>query len=179
MNTFFFPKLIKVEALSPYCLRTTWNTGEVMNVDVGATLYSVPELAPILDPDVFSKVHIGEWGGTVEWFDSEFGADNVYAWGKEQSGQVSHEMFGDWLRRNGLSLTTAAEALGMSRRMISYYRTAQKAIPRHVWLACLGWEATGPGEVLPLHLPAGGGVEDRAGGVPDRVLRAAAPARGM
>jgi hypothetical protein len=29
------------------------------------------------------------------------------------------------MRRNGLSLTTAADALGLSRRMISYYRTAQ------------------------------------------------------
>ena len=53
----------------------------------------------------------------MEWTDSELGADNIYAWAKEQ-------------------------ALGMSRRMISDYRTAQKAIPRAVWLACLGWEAS-------------------------------------
>jgi hypothetical protein len=43
-----------------------------------------------------------------------------------------------------LSLNTAAEALGISRRMVSYYRTAQKSIPRSIWLACLGWEATFP-----------------------------------
>jgi predicted transcriptional regulator len=39
-------------------------------------------------------------------------------------------MFDEWMHRNGLSLTTAAEALGLSRRMVSYYRTAQKPIPR-------------------------------------------------
>jgi predicted transcriptional regulator len=36
--------------------------------------------------------------------------------------------------RNGLSLTTAAEVLGISRRTVTYYRTARKAIPRTVWL---------------------------------------------
>lgn len=37
-----------------------------------------------------------------------------------------------------------AEALGISRRMVSYYRTAHKPIPRAIWLACLGWEAMRP-----------------------------------
>jgi len=63
-------------------------------------------------------------------------------------------MFGEWMHRNDLSLTTAAEALGISRRMVSYYRTAHKAIPRSIWLACLGWEATRPQDrVLPRVLP--------------------------
>ncbi len=38
-----------------------------------------------------------------------------------------------------LPYRTAAEALGVSRRMVSYYRTTHKAIPRAIWLACLGW----------------------------------------
>lgn len=35
-------------------------------------------------------------------------------------------------------------ALGISRRMVSYYRIAHKAIPRAIWLSCPGWEATPP-----------------------------------
>ena len=63
-------------------------------------------------------------------------------------------MFDGWMRRNQLSLATAAEALGISRRMVSYYRTAHKAIPRQTWLACLGWEATRPeARNLPRGLP--------------------------
>ena len=116
-------------------------------------LHSSPMLKAILSPAVFQRAHVGEWGGSVEWFDSEFGADNVYAWAKEQAGLVSHEMFGDWMRHNDLSLTTAATALGLSRRMIAYYKTAEKPIPRHVWLACLGWEAIGKLPGLPLRLP--------------------------
>lgn len=43
---------------------------------------------------------------------------------------------------------------GISRRMVSDYRTAHKAIPRSIWLACLGREATRPhARSLPRRLP--------------------------
>jgi len=154
MSEYFFPKLNAVEALAPYRLRTTWSTGEVLEVDVESVLRKHAVLSPILDPVVFARVDLGEWGSGIEWIDAELGSDNVYAWAKEQAGEVSHEMFGEWMHRNDLSLTTAAEALGISRRMVSYYRTAHKAIPRSIWLACLGWEATRPQDrELPRVLP--------------------------
>jgi hypothetical protein len=154
MTEYFFPKLQSVEALAPYRLRTTWSTGEVLEVDVGDVLRKISALAPILEPEVFARVCIGEWGNGIEWLDAEFGEDNVYAWAKEQAGEVSHEMFGEWMHRNDLSLSTAAEALGLSRRMVSYYRTAHKAIPRAIWFACLGWEATRPkARAIPRGLP--------------------------
>lgn len=157
MSEYFFPRLEAVEALAPYRLRTTWSTGEVLDVDVEARLRKHPALVPILNPDVFAKVHVGEWGNGIAWVDEEFGADNVYAWAKEQAGEVSHEMFDDWMRRNGLSLTAVAEALDISRRMVSYYRTAHKPIPRAIWLACLGWDAVRPtGDSLPHHVPSVG-----------------------
>lgn len=50
---------------------------------------------------------------------------------------------------------STGEVLGISRRMVSYYRTAHKAIPRAIWLACLGWEATRPQDkALPRALPS-------------------------
>ena len=154
MSDYFFPRLTAVVALAPYRLRTTWSTGEVLEVDIEARLRKHVALTAILDPEVFARVHIGEWGNSIEWSDEEFGADNVYAWAKEQAGEVSHEMFGEWMRHNDLSLSTAAEALGISRRIVSYYRTAHKAIPRSIWLACLGWEATRPkARTLPRALP--------------------------
>ncbi len=91
----------------------------------------------------------------MEWFDSELGPDHVYAWAKEQVGEVSHEMLGAWMHRYQLSLFSAAQALGISRRMVSYYRTGAKPIPRSIWLACLGWEVTRPkSKMLPRELPA-------------------------
>jgi len=46
----------------------------------------------------------------------------------------------EWMQRNGLTQTAAAEALGISRRMLVYYLTGEKPVPRTVALACLGWE---------------------------------------
>ena len=43
--------------------------------------------------------------------------------------------------RNQLSLSSAAEALGMTRRMIAHYRSGSRPIPKTVQLACVGWEA--------------------------------------
>ena len=151
MSEFFHPKLQAVNALEPYRLSTTWSTGEVLELDVSNVMRG-PAFAEIRKPEVFCKVHTD--GFSIEWFDTELGPDNVYAWAKEQAGEVSHEMFGGWMYRNKLSLSGAAEALGISRRMVSYYRTAHKAIPRSIWLACLGWEVTRPkARMLPRELP--------------------------
>ena len=123
-------------------------------MDIEFAFRKIPLLSRLLEPKVFAKAHLAGWGHGVEWFDAELGADNVYAWAKEQAGEVSHQMFDAWMHRNGLSLNTAADALGISRRMVSYYRTAHKSIPRAIWLACLGWEATKPQpKTLPRTLP--------------------------
>ena len=56
MSEYFFPKLNAVEAMAPYRLRTTWRTGEGMEVDVESVLRKHAFLAAILDPAV-SIVH--------------------------------------------------------------------------------------------------------------------------
>ncbi len=151
MSEFFHPHLESVKALAPYRLSTIWSTGEVLEVDLSKVMRG-SAFAEIRKPEVFCKVHTD--GHSIEWFDTELGPDNVYAWAKEQGNEVSHEMFGGWMHRNKLSLSGAADALGISRRMVSYYRTAHKAIPRSIWLACLGWEVTRPkARTLPRELP--------------------------
>ena len=154
MSEFFFPRLQSVNVVIPFRLLTTWSPTETLEIDLAPVLRRIPTLRYLLEPTIFATAHVIEGGHGIEWFDAELGADNVYAWGKEQAGEVSHQMFDGWMHRNGLSLTTAASALGISRRMVSYYRTAQKPIPRAIWLACLGWEATRPGDQeLPKALP--------------------------
>ena len=128
MSEFFHPKLLAVTTLAPYALRTQWSTGEVLNVDVQAVLRSVDAFAEILRPEVFATAHLAGFGHGIEWFDAELGADNVYAWAKEQAGEVSHQMFDAWMHRNKLSLTAAAQALGISRRMVAYYPLRAKSL---------------------------------------------------
>ena len=67
---------------------------------------------------------------------------------------IGHERIWTWLHDTGLTLEQAAEALGISRRMLIYYRDGEKPIPRAIWLACLGWEVLRPqGRTLPKTIP--------------------------
>jgi hypothetical protein len=57
---------------------------------------------------------------------------------REQAGEWGPERFDAWMAEHGLSLNAAADALGLSRRMIAHYRTGSRPIPRVVALACEG-----------------------------------------
>ena len=81
-------------------------------------------------------------------------ADNLRNLAVEQAGGIGHERIWNWLHETGLTLERAAEALGISRRMLIYYRDGEKPIPRSIWLACLGWEAVRPkNRGLPKRIP--------------------------
>ena len=99
MSDFFHPRLQAVNALEPYRLSTTWSTGEVLAIDISNVMRG-SAFVEIRKPEVFGNVRTD--GFSIEWFDTELGPDNVYAWAKEQASEVSHEMFGGWMYRNKL-----------------------------------------------------------------------------
>jgi hypothetical protein len=136
-------RISAVEAMGPYRLRLTFGDGAIMAVDLAANIERIPALAPLKDPALFASACVGEWGRTVDWIPGELdmAGDNLRAEAVEQGGGISHERIWEWMYRNNLTLDTAAEALGISRRMLAYYRSGEKATPRHIWLACVGWEA--------------------------------------
>lgn len=136
-------RIAAVKALKPYRLSLTFGDGATMTVDLAAIIDRIPILAPLKDPKLFAGARVGEWGLTVDWIPGELdlAGDNLRAEAVEQSGGISHERIWEWMHRNAFTLDTAAEALGISRRMLAYYRSGQKPIPRHIWLACVGWEA--------------------------------------
>jgi len=45
------------------------------------------------------------------------------------------------MAKHELTLDRAAEELGLSRRMLAYYRKGEKPVPKTVGLAMKGWEA--------------------------------------
>lgn len=105
----------------------------------------------------YAQAKIGFAGRTVDWIEDELdlASDNLRNLAVEQSGGIGHERIWHWLHDTGLTLAQAAEALGISRRMLIYYRDGEKPIPRAIWLACLGWEAVRPtGSTLPQHIPS-------------------------
>lgn len=135
------PRLEQVEALPNMRLRITWSTDEEFEVDLAEPITRLNTLAPLRDPTFFARVQIGEWGHSVHWNDEiDLGADRLYERCKEQAGELSPRQFDAWMKQHQLSLTTAADALGLSRRMIAHYRTGSRPIPKVVGLACKGWE---------------------------------------
>ena len=62
---------------------------------------------------------------------------------------MTARQFQAWMKRNGLSWTTAAERLGVSRRMIGYYVDPdyEPGIPRTVALACWAIDQGAPEKV--------------------------------
>lgn len=131
-----------VTAEAPSLLTILWRSGKCSKIDIAEYLTS-PGYEKLQDPRFFASAVVEEWGHGVEWADGEMGidADTLYRLGKEQAGAAFpvHE-FNAWMERNGLSLSAAAQALGITRRTVVYYHGGHKPIPIYIKLACLGWE---------------------------------------
>ncbi|RJF89131.1 DUF2442 domain-containing protein [Oleomonas cavernae] len=120
----------------------SWVGGVKARLDLGAMLHH-KAFAALRDPAAFREVRVGEWGHALEWPGGvEIGADALWLETLSATGHEDARKFLEWRLRHGLSLTKAAEALGLSRRMIAYYSNGKKPVPKHVLLACRGWEAT-------------------------------------
>lgn len=136
------PPLIRVvRVTAPATLEIVWSTGETLPVDVTRLLARYKLYAPLKDARRFRRARADDWGHSVNWPGNlDMGADALYELARAQAGEWGPEAFDAWMQRNGLSLTAAADALDMTRRMIAHYRTGSRAIPRVVALACEGWE---------------------------------------
>lgn len=133
--------LVTVKAQPRQVLHLGFADGAEFDVDLTAIIHQHPTLAALADPATFKRAKVGEWGGTVTWGtdDLELAADNLRARGVEQAGGFSHEEIVRWMYENQLTQQQAAVALGISRRMLGYYLSGEKPVPRTVALACIGW----------------------------------------
>ncbi|MEW6218996.1 MAG: DUF2442 domain-containing protein [Thermodesulfobacteriota bacterium] len=135
------PLIMAVRTMGHLNLSIDWSTNETLAVDLAGLMAGSAVLAPLGNDAFFAQVTVEEWGHGLDWPGGlDLGADLLYKLGREQAGLLSPSQFDRWMRENNLTLSTAAEALGMSRRMIAHYRTGSRPIPRVVQLACLGWE---------------------------------------
>ena len=135
--------LASVKTTPTASLLLSYVDGGQFEVSLVDTILKHPTLERLKDPEVFSSAKVGDHGASVIWAnddDLELAADNLRARAIEQAGGVSHEFIWNWMARNDLTIDAAAVALGVSRRMLAYYRSGSKPVPRTVALACLGWE---------------------------------------
>jgi hypothetical protein len=135
-------RIASVKYAGEYALRIHWASGKELSVNLHEPVLRLKGLRPLRDVAMFARATVGEGGHSIAWpGDLDMGADRVWEMTLEQSGRADAVEFIRWRWRHGLSLTTAAEALGMSRRQVAYYASGEHEVPRYVLLACKGWEA--------------------------------------
>lgn len=123
-------------------LEAAYASGQVVQIDLTDLAQRLEVFAPLQDRAVFERAAVSDWGHSVAWSDdASLDADRLLEMALEQSGRTDTLEFRRWQDRNELSLVEAAQAIGMTRRSISQYRTGSRPVPRTVLLACKGWEA--------------------------------------
>src|SRR3546814_8466112 len=58
------------------------------------------------------------------------------------TGHGDVRAFLEWRLRHALSLSKAADALGVSRRLVAYSSNGEKQVPKPILLAYRGWDAS-------------------------------------
>jgi Protein of unknown function (DUF2442)/Domain of unknown function (DUF4160) len=135
-------RVAHVKYASEYTLRLRWVNGKTMSVDLREPVHRLKGLRPLRDQGIFARATKGEGGHSVIWpGEIDMGADRLWEMTLEQNGHLDALEFIRWRWRHGLSLTDAAEALGLSRRQVAYYASGERPVPRTILLACKGWEA--------------------------------------
>jgi hypothetical protein len=131
-----------VRATGATAVHLAWSDETEADVDLRDMLAD-RAFAALRDPAAFAGVEVGDWGHELAWpCGAELGADRLWLETLSATGHGDARAFLEWRMRHGLSLTKAAEALGVSRRMIAYYSNGEKVVPKPILLACKGWEVS-------------------------------------
>lgn len=139
------PRIASVTpAKKPFTLTVQWDTGQVSLVDVSGLIRSFRFYAPLRENrKLFRQVQLGEYGTDIVWPGGlDMSNDTLWRLAQEQSGAtMTADAFRDWRKRHAYTLDAAANALGLSRRMVAYYEQGERPIPRVVALATRALEA--------------------------------------
>jgi len=134
--------VVALKPKPPATLTVRWSDGTRAALDLGPIIRGKAFRA-LRKADEFSRVRVGEWGHSVVWDSgAELSAETLWLETLSARGRQDTRTFLEWRLRHGLSLTKAADALGLSRRMVAYYSNAEKPVPRSILLACKGWEVS-------------------------------------
>jgi uncharacterized protein YbdZ (MbtH family) len=134
-------RLTSVKVAADHAVRLRFENDKTFTVDLRELVQRSKGLKALRNAAVFARVTLGEGGHSLAWpGDLDIGADTLWQLALEQNGHADAAEFIRWRWRNALSLTAAAEALGLSRRQVAYYASGEHEVPRTVLLACKGWE---------------------------------------
>ena len=140
------PYIERVSAKPRCSVEVFWRSGRRQAtsslVDLAPLIFSKKIFAPLRDDEtLFRTVHVVEDGAAIAWGaggEIDMAATTIESLADESMAPAD---FAEFLRRNDLSLDSAAAQLGISRRLVAYY-AKERAIPRYIALACAYLEGT-------------------------------------
>lgn len=128
-------------------LSLAWSDGSRTTKDMKPLLKRRGAFAPLAASRRFMSVEVSERGGAVEWPGTDIAIDRHALWfdahpqdNPFDDATLPASCFRGWMKAHGLSLSTAAGYLGISRRQAAYYASGEKVAPKVVWLACAAFE---------------------------------------
>jgi hypothetical protein len=136
------PRIVELATAGQFLLCVTWQDGSRTKHDMSAMVGSQPWAEALRDPAVFGMAQLEDDGWQIVWPGTEVALSAHGLWddahSPPQAAQfMSAAEFLAWLRECGWSFAQAAEALGISKRMLKYYAAGTHEIPKTVWLACM------------------------------------------
>lgn len=136
-------KIESVAVIGDQRLEIAWDDGHVAPVDFTEVIAAHKALMLLNKKSAFARVRVSADGWSLEWPSGvDFGAQQLRRWADEQAGEAMRVAdFRAWMDAHDLTQEAAAQALGLSRRMIAYYLSGEKPIPKTVMLATEGWAA--------------------------------------
>ncbi|MGQ0677899.1 MAG: DUF2442 domain-containing protein [Rhodospirillales bacterium] len=135
------PRIGGVACLDRQRLRVRWSDGTESVLSLKPAIDRYAGLRPLRKPATFARARIGDWGWAVRWPGGiDIAARTLRRLALEQTGEYMRAGdFKRWRQRHALTQAHAATALGLSLRMVKYYESGGKPIPKTVRLACLGY----------------------------------------
>jgi len=135
------PRISRLTVERPATLKLTWKDGTSTRHDLSGVIRKA-WAAPLRDPKVFRAATPDEAGWQVVWPSTDVALSARGLWDDAHpvpstSDWMSADEFAAWMRELGWSFADAADALGISKRMLKYYAAGTHPIPKTVWLACM------------------------------------------
>jgi len=135
-------RLVSVAVEADMNVSVTYTDGRVVSINLRDLINRLQAFSPLTKPKEFATAKVADFGWTLEWnCGASLDSDRVLELAMEQAGMAENVRFRHWQDANHLSLSDAAQAIGLTRRTISKYRTGSSPVPRYIALACKGWEA--------------------------------------
>jgi hypothetical protein len=136
------PRIVGLAARAPFVLHVTWHDGSRTDHDLASLVTGQPWAATLRDPAVFSAAELQDDGWQIVWPGTEVALSAHGLWDDAHppspaANWMSAADFTAWMQEMQWSFAQAAEALGVSKRMLKYYAAGTHDVPKTVWLACM------------------------------------------